>query len=97
MSAQHQFQPNISTGLSGARQASLHPVRYIRPMQNAAPKLSMAQVLLCGAVIVTMSMGIRHGFGLWLQPIPQAQGWTRETFSFALAIQNLAWGVTGIF
>jgi MFS family permease len=42
-------------------------------------------------------MGIRHGFGLWLQPITQAQGWTRETFSFALAVQNLTWGVAGIF
>ena len=42
-------------------------------------------------------MGIRHGFGLWLQPITQAQGWSRETFSFALAVQNLSWGVFGIF
>jgi MFS family permease len=42
-------------------------------------------------------MGIRHGFGLWLQPITQAQGWSRETFSFALAIQNLSWGLFGIF
>ncbi|MCY1167036.1 oxalate/formate antiporter [compost metagenome] len=57
----------------------------------------MAQVLICGAAIVTLSMGIRHGFGLWLQPITQAQGWTRETFAFAIAIQNLAWGVFGIF
>ena len=57
----------------------------------------MQQVLVCGAAIVTLSMGIRHGFGLWLQPITQAQGWTRETFAFALAIQNLAWGVFGIF
>ncbi len=57
----------------------------------------MAQVLACGAAIVTLSMGIRHGFGLWLQPITQAQGWTRETFSFALAIQNLSWGLFGIF
>jgi MFS family permease len=57
----------------------------------------MLQVLACGAAIVTLSMGIRHGFGLWLQPITQAQGWTRETFSFALAIQNLSWGVFGIF
>jgi MFS family permease len=60
-------------------------------------KLSMAQVLVCGAAIVTLSMGIRHGFGLWLQPITQAQNWTRETFSFALAIQNLSWGLFGIF
>ena len=62
-----------------------------------AKKLSMAQVLVCGAAIVTLSMGIRHGFGLWLQPITQAQGWTRETFAFAIAIQNLSWGVCGIF
>lgn len=42
-------------------------------------------------------MGIRHGFGLWLQPITQAQGWTRENFAFALAVQNFAWGLFGIF
>ena len=59
--------------------------------------LSTLQVLACGALIVTLSMGIRHGFGLWLQPITQAQGWTRENFAFALAIQNLSWGLFGIF
>jgi len=62
-----------------------------------APRLSMLQVLLCGAAIVMLSMGIRHGFGLWLLPITAEQGWTRETFAFAIAIQNLAWGVFGIF
>jgi MFS family permease len=66
-------------------------------MTASVKKLSMAQVLVCGAFIVTLSMGVRHGFGLWLQPITQAQGWTRETFSFALAVQNLSWGVFGIF
>ncbi len=55
----------------------------------------MTQVLVCGALIVTLSMGIRHGFGLWLQPITMDRGWTRETFAFALAIQNLAWGLAG--
>lgn len=60
-------------------------------------KLSMGQVLLCGALVVTLSMGIRHGFGLWLQPITQAQGWTRETFAFAIAVQNISWGLFGIF
>lgn len=57
----------------------------------------MWQVLVCGAAIVTLSMGIRHGFGLWLQPVTQAQGWTRETFAFAIAVQNLSWGLFGIF
>src|SRR5258708_34095493 len=73
------------------------PFGYIRAMndQAAAQKLSMTQVLLCGAAIVTVSMGIRHGFGLWLQPITMDRGWTRETFAFALAVQNLAWGIAG--
>ena len=57
----------------------------------------MKQVLLCGALIVTLSMGIRHGFGLWLQPITMERGWTRETFSFAMAVQNLMWGIAGPF
>ncbi|PUE52729.1 MFS transporter [Limnohabitans parvus] len=59
--------------------------------------LSLFQVLACGAAIVTLSMGIRHGFGLWLQPITQAQGWGRQEFGFAMAIQNLSWGFMGIF
>ena len=64
-------------------------------MQNKP--LSLTQVLFCGAAIVTLSMGIRHGFGLWLLPITQAQGWGREEFAFAMAIQNLSWGFMGIF
>jgi MFS family permease len=58
-------------------------------------RLSMSQVLLCGAAIVTLSMGIRHGFGLFLQPITMDRGWSRETFAFAMAVQNLAWGLAG--
>src|SRR3954463_15012989 len=66
-------------------------------MNPAERKLSMVQVLACGALIVTLSMGVRHGFGLWLQPITQAREWTRSDFSFALAIPNISWGLAGIF
>ena len=67
-------------------------------MTSAADtRLSMIQVLWCGAAIVTLSMGIRHGFGLWLQPITMERGWTREHFAFAIAVQNIAWGVAGLF
>ncbi len=59
--------------------------------------LPIWQVLLCGAAILTLAMGVRHGFGLWLQPITQAQNWTRENFALAIAIQNLTWGFAGIF
>jgi MFS family permease len=57
----------------------------------------MLQVLLCGGMVVTLAMGIRHGFGLWLLPITQDMGWSRESFSLAIAIQNLSWGIFGIF
>ncbi|MDP4077229.1 MFS transporter [Acidovorax sp. A1169] len=66
-------------------------------MSMHPPKLSMFQVLACGAAIVTLSMGIRHGFGLWLLPITQDMGWTRQSFALAIAIQNLSWGLIGIF
>jgi MFS family permease len=66
-------------------------------MSSAPKTLSLVQVLACGAAVVTLSMGIRHGFGLWLQPITQAQNWTRETFALAIAVQNISWGVAGIF
>ena len=66
-------------------------------MKSVQKTLSTTQVLICGAMIVTLSMGIRHGFGLWLQPITQAQNWTREAFALAIGVQNLTWGITGIF
>ena len=66
-------------------------------MTSSHQPLSIQRVLFCGALIVTLSMGIRHGFGLWLQPITQEQGWSRQAFSLALAIQNLSWGVFGVF
>ncbi|MBC3933902.1 MFS transporter [Undibacterium rugosum] len=52
-------------------------------------------ILIASGVVLTLAMGIRHGFGFWLQPISQAHGWTRETYSMALAVQNLLWGAFG--
>lgn len=42
--------------------------------------------------MVTMSMGIRHGFGLFNLPITSANEWGRETFALTIALQNLIWG-----
>ena len=68
------------------------------PASAGSPgRLTAWQVLACGAAIVTLSMGVRHGFGLWLLPITTEQGWSRESFAFAMAVQNLSWGVFGIF
>ena len=63
------------------------------PLVGDGARLTIGRVLLCGAIVLTLSMGIRHGFGLWLQPMTMDRGWTREAFAFAMAIQNLAWGL----
>ena len=54
--------------------------------------LTLKQVLIFGGFMVTMSMGIRHGFGLFNLPITMANGWGRETFALTIALQNLIWG-----
>ena len=63
------------------------------PLVGDGGRLTIGRVLLCGAIVLTLSMGIRHGFGLWLQPMTMDRGWTREAFAFAIAVQNLAWGL----
>ena len=58
---------------------------------------SLKTVLLATGVVLTLAMGVRHGFGFWMQPISIANGWTRETYSLAQAMQNLLWGAVGPF
>ena len=52
-----------------------------------------AVVIVAGCLIAVVGFGARSTFGLYLDPMTSARGWTRETFSLALAIQNLMWGI----
>ncbi len=63
-------------------------------MAESARAPSLTTVLIAGGIILTLAMGIRHGFGFWQLPMVQANGWSRSTFAFALAVQNLMWGAT---
>jgi predicted MFS family arabinose efflux permease len=67
---------------------------------NASPRADWrtpTAVLVCGGMILTLSLGLRHGFGLFLQPMTADLHWGRETFAFALAVQNLVWGASQPF
>jgi MFS family permease len=66
-------------------------------MLTATRAPTLKAVLIASGIVLTLAMGVRHGFGFWLQPISQAHDWTRETYSLALALQNLMWGVFGPF
>src|SRR5512137_3161104 len=56
-----------------------------------------AVTLAAGAVLLAISLGTRHTFGLFLAPMSKDNGWTREVFGFAIALQNLVWGVAQPF
>ena len=60
-------------------------------------KSSPTVMLVCASLILTLALGIRHGFGLFLQPMSMDNGWGREVFGFAVALQNLLWGITQPF
>lgn len=66
-------------------------------MSDSRQPPSLRSVLIASGVILSLAMGVRHGFGFWLQPVSQHHEWTRETFSLAMALQNLMWGVFGPF
>jgi MFS family permease len=50
-------------------------------------------VILAGCAIAAIGFGARSSLGLFLDPMTMDRGWTRETFGFALALQNLLWGL----
>lgn len=50
-------------------------------------------VVAAGCLISLVGFGVRSAFGLFLEPMTLAQGWSRETFALAMAIQNLFWGL----
>ncbi|TWC34104.1 nitrate/nitrite transporter NarK [Pseudomonas sp. SJZ079] len=54
-------------------------------------------IMLGGSLILALSLGIRHGFGLFLPPMSAEFGWGREVFAFSIALQNLVWGLAQPF
>src|SRR5262249_57302151 len=52
-----------------------------------------AVIVLCGCLISMISFGPRATLGFFLTPMSQANGWGRDVFGLALAIQNILWGI----
>ena len=50
-------------------------------------------VTVCGCIIAMVAFGPRSSLGFFLTPLSSANGWGREVFAFAVAIQNLLWGI----
>jgi predicted MFS family arabinose efflux permease len=73
---------------------AMHANRWARgaKTRTIARMKSTRTVLVCGALILMLAMGVRQTMGLLLPPMTTANGWTRDEFAFAIALQNLLWG-----
>jgi predicted MFS family arabinose efflux permease len=54
---------------------------------------SVTVVVVAGCLIATLTYGLRASLGLFTDPLSDLRGWDRETFAFAIAMQNLLWGL----
>ncbi|MEI7597933.1 MAG: MFS transporter [Aestuariivirga sp.] len=65
-----------------------------RPAHAALPWYQTVTVMIiAGCLVAIVNFGVRSTFGFFTLPISEAHGWPREIFSFAIAIQNLVWGI----
>jgi MFS family permease len=55
--------------------------------------LTPALIIGFGCLISLMSFGPRSSLGFFLTPMSAANHWGRDVFAFALALQNLLWGI----
>lgn len=60
---------------------------------KALRSINPMTVVVAGCLISMIGYGVRGDFGLFLPPIQETRGWSRETFALALALQNLLWGL----
>jgi len=67
--------------------------------QTTTPKsdASSGFLIATACLLLLLSFGYRAGFGLFVRPITEANGWGREIISIALAVQNLFWGIIAFF
>jgi MFS family permease len=66
-------------------------------MTQTVPKGSLALVVASGALVLSVSLGIRQTFGLFIGPIAGDHLVTVGFLSFAIALQNLMWGLAQPF
>src|SRR5215468_2181299 len=82
------------------RRLTMYVARSEIPMTNITAPIGRSLswripivIVLSGCLISVLTFGPRSSLGLFLTPLSRANGWGRDVFAFALAIQNLLWGV----
>lgn len=66
-------------------------------MTARASRNPLMLAIVAGGLVVSVAMGIRQAFGLFLTPFSFDYGLPVTTWAFAIALHNLVWGVTQPF
>ena len=66
-------------------------------MTTLAKHRSMLVLLLLSGLIISICMGLRQSLGLFMRPMTLDAGISAATFGFAIALQNIVWGIAQPF
>jgi len=58
---------------------------------------AMLLLVLLSGLIISLCMGLRQSLGLFMRPMTLELGMSAATFGFAIALQNIVWGVSQPF
>ena len=68
-----------------------------QPTMRLAAWQTIPIIVICGCLISMLGFGPRSTLGFFLTPMSAANGWGRDVFALALAIQMLLWGAAQPF
>src|SRR4051812_36599451 len=68
-------------------------VTDVRPASGVSNWRTPLVIMICGCAIALLSFGPRSSFGFFIQPMGRELAFGRDVFGFALALQNLLWGL----
>ncbi|MCL4800863.1 MAG: MFS transporter, partial [Burkholderiales bacterium] len=66
-------------------------------MTSPDRRRAMIVLLLLSALIISICMGLRQSLGLFMRPMTLELGISAATFGFAIALQNIVWGLSQPF
>ena len=69
----------------------------MRPMTSPDQRRAMLVLLVLSGTIISICMGLRQSLGLFMRPMALDAGISAATFGFAIALQNIVWGISQPF
>jgi len=62
-----------------------------------ANRRAMLLLIVLSGTIISLCMGLRQSLGLFMRPMAVDFGISAATFGFAIALQNIVWGLSQPF